>query len=179
MDSHTPTQWNGRLRDASKPCKPFFVLHNTESGSMASTVAYLRNVTRYAGYHAMADAVGIHICAGPEWRMYHAAHGGNDGLGVSGAYFVKDWPDFHVFTKWSIQTNMAKAVLALEAAAGFRVERIYLGGRAGAWDAHRDNPMGFWGHCDIQPEDRSDPGWDEGDWRSFFWQLDRVENGII
>ena len=167
-------KWNGRRRYPHEKFEPFCVLHSTESASAGSTARYFANLTktnptrlaqnqkaRYAGYHHVFDLTEAYNYGSPKTlRAYGAVAGGNDGFHLSGAYFVRDW------AKSDTDLWLARFVSELEDCEeehGFRIDRIYSGdygkGEAYKQDRASNTRKGFYFHSDIQPRNRSDPGW--------------------
>ena len=167
----TPTRWNGRPRN--RPLKPFFVFHTTESNSALNTIAYFGRVKRYAGYHTLVDDDDIfHIMHPGEMRAYHATNGGNDGIGISMATRAHKFASGELgLAAFKFMKQAATAVLEIETELGITVPRVH----PEVWD--RDaNVSGFYGHVDLDPGRRSDPGWDDADWTMFFQILGKLEN---
>ena len=192
----TVSKWNGTKR--TRPVRRAVTVHCTESGSARSTVEYFKRMTgRYGGYHSIGDGKGIyHLARADEYRMYHAgvkasSHpfkvpGANDTIGISGGYWKNNpsrpeqsWFHMPFFGKLAIFNSLGQIVLDHEEHLGFKIPRVYRGdigeGQKYA-DARRANLIdGFWGHTDISPHTRSDPGWTYKEWDIFFEVLAGLE----
>ena len=192
-----PTGRNGRPRNGSS-LLPVGIIHDTESSSAMSTIRYLDSLNgpkqRAAGYHSLADETGwYHIMDPLEWVAWHAGvgksnpayPGANDCLSVSGGYFKdkpgssRSWKLLSQEARDKIQTNIAKAFLDLEEHCGLQIERVYSGdlgkGKAYLADKRAETVHGFYGHGDVAPHRRSDPGWSAKDWDRFLHLLADTE----
>ena len=182
------SRWNGRGRYAHEPFVPFCVLHDTESSSARSTFNYFLGLTetnkrriaqdkkpKYAGYHCLFDfSELIRMGSAGGDRMYGAAVGGNDGFHLSGAYFKADWVAGEL-DKPAWLRRFAEVLRVVEAADGFRVDRVYSGdfgeGLTYRADRKENCRRGFYFHGDVDPRWRSDPGWDRRDVEMFLGVL--------
>ena len=171
MTRFKPSKWNGRKR--RKPVEPFVVLHCTAGNRQRGIdryTKYFERATRHACYHYLAEDDGSRrmLLNPADWVAYHSRNGGNKGIGIAGCYGY-EWVSrpSGPAGMWAlaIMVAMADCVLDAEEATGLRIPRVK---RTNWKRAKRSgNTAGFWAHADTDPRRRSDPLWDDEDWKFF------------